>query len=546
MEKEIDINHIYLQSNSHKELLSSLIEKIKSNQNEDEQLIKESLEQLIHLIEMYGIPIASLLILPDNVNFIFQLYFENKSQDLVVKLITKLLEVFNFQMISDSPNAELIEACNQCGIDINLSYLRTELTKEEKLYDMIMNLKTYWDMLKSISTSEDNIEKDNLPALQEQYQECKNIFEEIKKDINCIKPNLEFYSDLLSQLNKLDTCSTNNNNNNVVNINDFNYANHNMNMEISPSSKVQNSISFMTIKDYVSDIELKKRKFFYLNENLQDAEGTEVEYKNYLFPLKFIQVEELKKQICAFLNSRGGRIYIGVTDLKVVKGIPLNYKQKDLIRNDIINSTYDFYPKCRTKKIDVIYIPIKKFNTQTFINNMYIIKIIVRQGDTNKLYSICNKGYISYLRLPGQCANLTAEEIYEEIIKRHTNPAVPIDEKEFEDPEPEQVPGYDSNGKGSSNYGNNGLFYPIKKGKNGKFYSVKVTNITMQATSKELEKLFAHSGAVSMKFFTDARANKGYGFLNFQSLEEANNVVKKFNDFSFKGKKIELKIKDYK
>ena len=86
----------------------------------------------------------------------------------------------------------------------------------------------------------------------------------------------------------------------------------------------------------------------------------------------------------------------------------------------------------------------------------------------------------------------------------------------------------------------------MKKGKNGKFYSVKVTNITMQATSKELEKLFAHSGAVSMKFFTDARANKGYGFLNFQSLEEANNVVKKFNDFSFKGKKIELKIKDYK
>ena len=40
-------------------------------------------------------------------------------------------------------------------------------------------------------------------------------------------------------------------------------------------------------------------------------------------------------------------------------------------------------------------------------------------GEPYNLYSINNKGgYISTLRLPGQCINLTAEEIHTEIMKR--------------------------------------------------------------------------------------------------------------------------------
>ncbi len=41
---------------------------------------------------------------------------------------------------------------------------------------MIMNLKTYWDMLKSISTSEDNIEKDNLDYVA---KNMKNLLENV-------------------------------------------------------------------------------------------------------------------------------------------------------------------------------------------------------------------------------------------------------------------------------------------------------------------------------------------------------------------------------
>lgn len=556
MEKEVaEINQIYLIPDL-KDLLSSLIQNIKSNQYGDQKLVEESLEKINQLVVKYRIPLASQLITQDKVNFLVELYYENISSELVVKLINQVLEIFSFPMISDSPNSELITKCSQYGIKVSIPKKRNELTKEEKLYDMIMNLKTYWFILKSISTNEDNIEQDNLPALHEQYQECKNIFEEVKKDNNCTQESLVFYSDLLSELNQLDSCN-NNLNSNVVN--DFSVNNLENSMDINNSlsssvvSIVQNNISSMKIKNYVSDIELKKRKFFYLKENLKEPEGTEVEYKDYYFPLKTQQVEELKRQICGFLNSKGGRIFIGVTDLKVVKGIPLNYKQKDTIRNEIINFTYDFYPKCRTKKFQVVYVPIKNFNTQQFINNMYIIKIIVPQGDTDKLYSICNKGgFISFFRLSGQCANFTAEEIYEEIIKRNKKPGDKIDEKEFEDPEPEQVPDNDQNGKGPSNYGG-WSSYPMKKGKNGKCYSVKVKGISTQTTNKELEKLFSSLGASSMRFFTDGKTNKankankgGYGFLNFKTLEEANKAIKKYNGYSLKGQKIELKIKDYK
>ena len=59
-----------------------------------------------------------------------------------------------------------------------------------------------------------------------------------------------------------------------------------------------------------------------------------------------------------------------------------------------------------------------------------------------------------------------------------------------------------------------------------------------------MEKVFANSGAVSMKFFIDPKANKGYGYLNFSTIENANKAIVKFNELTIKGKKIDFKIKD--
>jgi hypothetical protein len=79
-----------------------------------------------------------------------------------------------------------------------------------------------------------------------------------------------------------------------------------------------------------------------------------------------------------------------------------------------------------------------------FINDLYVVKIIVLQGDPNVLYSMTTKGFISAIRLQGQCANLTAEEITKEIIRRgklsETKKSINLyyANNQFNDPEPEK------------------------------------------------------------------------------------------------------------
>ena len=187
--------------------------------------------------------------------------------------------------------------------------------------------------------------------------------------------------------------------------------------------------------ELVKEIPLKNRTFFYNKEKLVYGEDKQIEYKNYSFPFTKIHKEEIKRQICGFLNSQGGRIFIGINDDKIVNGILINYHQRDTITNDIVNLTYDFYPKCRTY-LDVNFIPIKNINDK-YIENLFVIKIIVSQGEPKQLYSCTTKGFNSYLRLKGQCICLTAEEIKQELFKREKNSDFPINSKEFKDPIPE-------------------------------------------------------------------------------------------------------------
>ena len=63
-------------------------------------------------------------------------------------------------------------------------------------------------------------------------------------------------------------------------------------------------------------------------------------------------------------------------------------------------------------------IPVKNAAGE-YINNKYIVKIIVKKGDSCKLYSVSSKFYKSYMRLPGQCVELSSIEIEKEIIERN-------------------------------------------------------------------------------------------------------------------------------
>ncbi len=78
---------------------------------------------------------------------------------------------------------------------------------------------------------------------------------------------------------------------------------------------------------------LTNRKFFTLEEFINQMENDTVEYKQYSMP--FITnrhcIREISKTINAFLNTKGGEIYIGINDYQYVKGVELSNKDKDVL-----------------------------------------------------------------------------------------------------------------------------------------------------------------------------------------------------------------------
>lgn len=52
-----------------------------------------------------------------------------------------------------------------------------------------------------------------------------------------------------------------------------------------------------------------------------------LEYKNYKYPFNAVLKKKIKEIICAFLNTKGGRLYIGIEDItnKII-GVTMNVK----------------------------------------------------------------------------------------------------------------------------------------------------------------------------------------------------------------------------
>ena len=328
---------------------------------------------------------------------------------------------------------------------------------------------------------------------------------------------------------------------------------------LKPTNKYFNVSEFNINKilNDLKEIPLKDRTSFYKEEQLIEGEDEFTEFKNYYFPLEEDKVEELKRQFCAFLNNKGGRLYIGINDQKIVKGVLLNYKKCDELRNLMVNYTYDFYPKCRLDKIKVYFIPVKSMKDNRFINDLYVIKIIIMQGEPYYLYSITTKGFKSAIRLQGQCANLTAEEITNEIIRRgklreSQNFDCPRNKNaEFNDPEPEinfEIKSKDNDKDLKENYENTNEI--INKQKNSfsntnkkDIFVVEVKNLDNNLDIIELYDIFKDCGCIYQKFFSKDGKSRGYGLLKFSSKSLAILTIKKFDNLQINGKNISLMLK---
>ena len=356
--------------------------------------------------------------------------------------------------------------------------------------------------------------------LREKISNIENYINKVN-NINII-PNLNNITNNSNEHNNCNNGFPFFNQNNFFN--NFNIIKNNINNNISPKN-ANNQEELNRVRE----IPLKDREFFYKDEELKEGEDEFIEFKNYSYPFSQDKIDELKRQYCGFLNNHGGRIYLGINDLRIVKGIKLDYKSRDTIRNELINYTYDFYPKCRINNINIYFIPIKSIESKKPINNLFVIQIIVLPGEPYNLYSLTNKGgFISAIRLPGQCINLTAEEIHSEIMKRgELLKAKYIQQYKEEGGDSEHENNTNTNGDVTDNNDDTINEESVESNDNTEdnkakiIYVVKITNIDTSLKIKDINRFFNTCKCSYQKFPAKDGKSKGNGEIHFSKKEIA-------------------------
>ena len=473
--------------------------------------------------------------------FFISLYFDEIEKQRIEKLFNIISEAFNYigpknYLISNPVEDEFLNNIENFGILNNLeSKPRPQGTQIENIYFKIASAIDCYNTYIGIN----EYTEEGIKEIKLKYDECKKELDILKnnKEIKYLKFHIDFFTDLL---NFIDFNKLYKKNDDM----DINSNNNILDLSLSRSSS--------SFSQHLEKISLKNRKFFIINEIVNFGEDTEIEFKNYHFFNEHKEIipknliEKIQKLICGLLNSKGGRIYFGINDEKVVKGNTLTYKQRDDLRLELINLTSNFYPDCKSSKLSVHFIPIKDAN-QKFLNNKYVTKMIVKQGDTDKLYSVSNKVYESYKRIQGMVSQLRPEVIAEEIFKRKSKPEEPIPDYEFNDPEPEN--NYEN--YNFDNYNNNfiGNIRRNKKKRNKKHYdnlvSIKIKNISEETPIFILEEIFSQYNDViiNMKFFENNGLSLGHGFIDVKDMNSAQKLMQSLDGMNLYGKKIKLLIK---
>ena len=497
--------------------------------------INNILPELIHFL---GIPFCDLINETNIINYYYNLYITNKS-DIIKNILIAFIQVFNFISNDQTLGDALIQLLlNYDNIFKEISnYKRKVKTPVEEIYDILISNYKKSSFENKLKIKADLLEKIN-------QIETKNLYsistiQYLKEKIVAIDNNIRI----------IDI-------NNIQNVNYFNGINHYINNFKTNNffqlkNIYKNNVIVNEEVNQVKNIPLKDREFLYKDEELIDEENEYTEFKNFLYPFSQKNVDEIRRQYCGFLNNHGGRIYIGINDFRVVKGIHLEPKTKEIIKNELLNYTNDFYPPCRIDKINVYFLPVRHMKTNKPMHNLYVLKIIVMPGEPYNLYSIHNKGgYISSLRLPGQCINLTAEEIYSELMKR----AELLKQKDIENINNKKK----NNKNGEVNEGNyeditedvnenddekEKLEPKEKNGKKKVIYIIKISNIDTNLKIKDINKHFTGCGCCLQKSPAIEGKSKGYGEIHFYKKAVAKLVIKKFNKHNLGGaKQISMKL----
>ena len=425
------------------------------------------------------------------------------------------------------------------------------LEADQYLYNSIKNLQNQWSNLRSSGN-----ENDYLFQLNNNLNSIKDDLQNLQKKNEVNVATIEFFQELIK---KIEDFKNENKKSDEEKKDNNNIKSNNNNIKISQEEKsekkIQQNINNIKPKNNINNNkDLCDRAFFYEDEKINEKNSDTIEFeKLFQFPLNSKIEEELKRQYCSFLNTQGGRIYIGI-DQNIVKGVVLNYKCRDILRNSLVNIAYNFYPKCRIDKFSVYFIPIKKFDTEIFLKDLFVIKIRVYPGDPCVLYSMNGVGYRSCIRINGKCVDMNYNEIYEEIIKRNElKNTINKDNNNvinnIKDPEPEINPNESKNVE----YNDESQYikfkdeiyeeapkykekFKKKRKKNKEFIEIKISNIDTSIPKGKITNILNVNECYSLKILGD------YGYAHFKDKSTAENYYTKMNGFKIGSKSLKLKI----
>jgi hypothetical protein len=468
--------------------------------------------------------------------------YKATKEDAIKKILITLINVFNFKANNKTPADMIIEELKNYDNEFGkIAYEKRDKKNEvEEIYDALNSQNVDEEHIKQLKEKINEMEKRSVyPIYTIQY---------MKEKVDLIENNIhkKYLNNFIFNINNF----YNNYNliNNSSNLNCFFNNIHSNNN----TDNIKNGLNVDELNK-LKETPLKEREYLYKDEDLNDEEDEYTEFKYYSYPFNEEKVHELKRQYCGFLNNHGGRIYIGINDLRIVKGLHLDNKQRDTIKKELLSYTSDFYPECRNNAVTIYFIPIKDMKSQQIINCRYVIKIIVMPGEPHELYSLNNKdGFISTLRLPGQCINLTAEEIYTEILKRgellkrgddnEQNEKGDIKENELDNKKnineelDESMFESGDEKTGEETEGNNN--------KKKVIYVVKISNIDTSLEVKKINGYFNGCGSAEQKFPAKNGKSIGSGEITFSKKETAKRVIKKLNGIKLCGaKQIIMKLR---
>ena len=524
------------------------------NQNEIYISLLQKLNKIIpDIIQQLGIPFCELLNEQRTIlNYYYDLYFQNNS--FHKNILLNFINIFNYESIENNLAYDYIEKLqnktpNTCSL--LKTQKRKNKTRIENFYDEIISL---FSNLRIRINIEDNFDDEILKYFESAIKEKSENLKQFEKENKFPKATIEFFQEKIKNLECLFNDINKDKDKLKEHNNKFNKQLIKNSLPMNTEINLNNSeFNIEEILKELRDIPLKNRTSFYKDEQLSEGEDEFTEFKNYYLPLTEEKGEELKRQFCAFLNNKGGRLYLGINDQKIVKGVILNYKKCDNLRNLLVNYTYDFYPKCRLDKIKVYFIPIKSMKNNKFINDLYVVKIIVLQGDPNVLYSMTTKGFISAIRLQGQCANLTAEEITKEIIRRgklsETKKSINLyyANNQFNNPEPEK--NYENEHENTESIDSSGDIIINDKNQINKInkkdiFVVEVKNIDQNLDINYVYDTFKDCGSFYQKFYSKDGKSRGYGLLKFSDENIGLSAINKMYNLLIGEKRISLIVKN--